>query len=72
MSAEEGQFPSARTVASYIAPSTPLPTELDTEGLPAAKGGYSAKRGKVPRAEKIQEAARLVKDEGFDYIAWDG
>lgn len=69
---EGGQFPSARTIASYVTPSTPIPTELVTEGLPAAKGGYSARHEKAPGAQKALLAARLVEEEGFEYIAWDG
>lgn len=62
----------ARTVASYVTPSAPLPTGLDTEGLPVAKGGYSARQEKAFETKKNQEAARFVEDEGFDYAAWDG
>lgn len=69
---EGGQFPGTRTVASYVVPSAPLPTGLGTEGLPAAKGGYSAKLGKAAGAKEAREAARLVEEEGFDYVAWDG
>lgn len=59
-------------MASYVAPSAPLPTELRTEELPAAQGGYSVTLGKATVENAAQEAARLVEDEGFDYVAWDG
>lgn len=69
---ERGQFPSARTTASYINPSIPLPTELVTEELPAAKGGYSALLGEAPGAKKAWLAMQLVEEEGFEYVTWDG
>lgn len=69
---EGGQFPSARTVSSHVAPSIPIPTELVTEGLPAAKGGYSARPDKAPAAQKALLAMQLAEEEGFEYIAWDG
>lgn len=53
---------------SSVAPSIPIPTELLTEELLAAKGEYSVRHGKAPGAKKAQ----FVEERGFEYTAWDG
>lgn len=69
---EHGQYPLPNTILKHVAPSTPIPTQLVTEELPVAAGGYSAKCGKVVGAKKSQLVAQLVEKEGFEYIPWDG
>lgn len=69
---ESGQYPLPSTILTHVVPSTPIPTQLATEELPVAAGGYAAKCGKVVGAKKSQLVAQLIEKEGFDYIPWDG
>lgn len=72
---ENGQYPSPSVIQSHVATSVPILTNLITEELPVAAGGYTAKGGVkkgAVGAKKPQMVAQLIEKNDFEYILWDG
>ncbi|KAK0439090.1 uncharacterized protein EV420DRAFT_1279737 [Desarmillaria tabescens] len=68
---EEGHRPSSRTLNLIRETAEPIYTSLTTEGLPTAKGAYSAVNFAGPDASK-QYSADDLRALGFSEVPWEG
>lgn len=64
--------PSHRTLEKIVQVASPIPTSMETEALPAAKGAYSAINEDYDGAKRLRTVSELVEKKGFTYIPWDG
>lgn len=71
---ETDHVPRASTIHDHVQSALPIHTSLDTEALPAAHGGYTAKAEDTNSkrgSKKRYTLADLVKL-GFDIVEWNG
>lgn len=69
---ESGQIPSPSTLQKVGNLAKPIETELDTDKLPAAKGGYGAINAIYAGAKVPQTLEHLTQKLGFTLMEWDG
>lgn len=70
---EHGYHPSNSTINQHVVPAQPVRTAAQLSSLRVKRGAYAALNTPAPHEPtKVEAVERLMKEEGYSYIAWDG
>jgi hypothetical protein len=70
---EHGYRPTNSTLNQHIVPAKPLRTAARLTGIRVKRGAYAALNTPAPdEPTKVEAIERLMKEEGYSYVAWDG
>lgn len=70
---EHGYRPTNSTLSQHIVPAKPLRTAAQLTSIRVKRGAYAALNTPAPdEPTRVEAVERLMKEEGYSYVAWDG